>query len=467
MATGKREKKLVTNTLILSIGTFFNSIFSFLLVPIFSGWLSTEDYGTYDLFVTYISLLQPVLTLACGEACFRFLLDKDNEIDRQKVVGSSAVISFWGILAGSIIIFLLFILGENELFLPFWTLLISNILFTQCGYIARGLRKLSVYTIAQIVYMIVMATMVFCLVYLSNYGIQGILYSSVIGYIVAVVWYFFSCNLWTLLKCRRRDISVLKEIVKYSYPLIPNTVSWWIVGVSDRTIISMVLGTGANGVYAISGKMASLCTTVFSVFHMSWQESASDAVNDEDKNVYFNKIFNTVLPLSVCICVLVLSVNRYMYRWIWDEKYSSGIFHASILISASVFSFLAQYMGGILVALKKTKVNGATTMISAIINVVINLCFIKHIGLYAASISTLVSYIALLFMRIILTRKEFRIKLDTKSIIAVLLFLITFGLQYINNELVGAFSLMIAVVGSLWINRNMVIGIFNKVLKRK
>lgn len=106
-------------------------------------------------------------------------------------------------------------------------------------------------------------------------------------------------------------------------------------------------------------------------------------------------------------------------------------------------------------------------MISAIINVVINLCFIKHIGLYAASISTLVSYIALLFMRIILTRKEFRIKLDTKSIIAVLLFLITFGLQYINNELVGAFSLMIAVVGSLWINRNMVIGIFNKVLKRK
>ena len=51
-----RSGRLVKNTAILAVGTMFSSVFSFFLVPIFSAWLSSEDYGTYDVYLTYITL---------------------------------------------------------------------------------------------------------------------------------------------------------------------------------------------------------------------------------------------------------------------------------------------------------------------------------------------------------------------------------------------------------------------------
>lgn len=83
-----RSGRLVKNTAILAVGTMFSSVFPFFLVPIFSAWLSSEDYGTYDVYLTYITLLIPIVTLACGEAAFRFLLEKEIDEDRNTVLGT-------------------------------------------------------------------------------------------------------------------------------------------------------------------------------------------------------------------------------------------------------------------------------------------------------------------------------------------------------------------------------------------
>ena len=62
-----------------------------------------------------------------------------------------------------------------------------------------------------------------------------------------------------------------KEIVKYSIPMIPNELSWWIVHSSDRTIISIFLGMSANGIYTVSCKFSSIVSSIFIIFNMSWQ----------------------------------------------------------------------------------------------------------------------------------------------------------------------------------------------------
>ena len=57
-------------------------------------------------------------------------------------------------------------------------------------------------------------------------------------------------------------VTVLKEIIKYSVPLIPNMISWWIVSASDRTIISTVLGVAQNGIYSAANKFSGVFTTL-------------------------------------------------------------------------------------------------------------------------------------------------------------------------------------------------------------
>ena len=67
---------------------------------------------------------------------------------------------------------------------------------------------------------------------------------------------------------------------KYSIPLIPNQLSWWIVSTSDRLIISYLLSVAQNGVYAVANKFSSMCITVFNIFNLTWTESASMHIKD-------------------------------------------------------------------------------------------------------------------------------------------------------------------------------------------
>ncbi len=466
-----RGKKLLKNTSILALGTIFSSFFSFLIVPIFSRWLSADDYGTYDLFLTYTSLLMPFLTLACGEACFRFLLEVYTKNEAKIIISNSLFIVFCGLIIGCIGVVILFYCNRYEQLIPFLCLLVSNVFFQQASFIARGFRKPSVYTIANIVYLISLFISVTYLVYCRHQGLQGVLYGNSIAHLIGIIYVCIALRLWEYIAFLKFDFSKIKEILSYSMPLIPNTISWWVVNVSDRTIISIALGAASNGVYAIACKIPSLCSTMFGVFHLSWQESAVETLNDADRNAYYNSIFNKIATFCISLAMCVLAVNRYMYDWIWDSKYAAGEFQVCILITSVIFSFLAQFIGGIMVAEKRTKANGATTVSAAIINIALNLLLIRKIGLYSASVSTLMAYVALFTIRLFVIKNTFIVKLSIQTIISIFTYLIVVCLQFISSPVIGIGTLVFAIIASICINISLILNIvnifLNKVKRRK
>ena len=82
-STAKQGKELAKNTVIISIGKICTQAVGFLLLPLYTGILSTGDYGAVDLIITYTSLLIPIFTMQLEQAVFRFVIDvrgNDNEI---------------------------------------------------------------------------------------------------------------------------------------------------------------------------------------------------------------------------------------------------------------------------------------------------------------------------------------------------------------------------------------------------
>lgn len=462
----KREEKLVKNTAILTIGTVFSSVFSFVLVPIFSRWLSTSDYGTYDVYLTYITLLIPMVTLACGEAAFRFLLDCKTDDERRRVMTSTWFIALIGTILGIIVVIVGFIFGDFEQLVPFIVLFISFMLYNQGNYIARGLRRLRTYTIANILYLIFMALFVTCFVYIGHGGLSGILYGNALGHFVGFCYMAVSCKIWKYITYKKLDLKEVKKVIAYSTPLMPNSISWWIVNVSDRAIINIVLGASFNGIYAIAYKLPSLCSTVFSVFHMSWLESAVESVNDDDRNEYTNGVYNAIVPFCFSVATGVLATNKYFYDWIWDAKYYDGINYVWILLLGMCFSFVAQFLGGLLIAEKKTKANGFTTVVAALINIIVNISLIKFVGLYAAAISTCVSYAILFIVRAILLSKTYKLKLHMISYYAMVIFLLVVLLQYMNNDLVNVICLIVAIVSFIFVNNKLIVSILKKMIRK-
>ena len=84
-----REGSLVKNTLVLSIGTVFPKLASFVVLPILTGCLTKSEYGTYDLITVLCSLFLPAVTLQIQTAAFRFLIEKkDDSVSKKKIISN-------------------------------------------------------------------------------------------------------------------------------------------------------------------------------------------------------------------------------------------------------------------------------------------------------------------------------------------------------------------------------------------
>ncbi len=461
-----RSSSLIKNTMILGIGTMFTKMFAFIMLPFFSRWLSAEDYGTFELFCTYITLMFPVLTFSCGEAVFRFLLEKETIDERKPIVTGGYFVLISGLAMAVMLSIVLYVLNHSTLVLPFMVMLIAESLYNFNSFISRGLKKISNYTFANILFSISMSVSVVIFVYVFDFKLYGIMYGYAIGYATSAAYMMLRGRIISYINPNSIMKQNIKEMLKYSIPLIPNSISWWIANVSDRTIIRIFLGATFNGVYAIANKIPALCTSLFTVFHLSWQQNASETINDSNRDIYYSTVYNKMIQVFISICICVLSLNFVFFEYILDFKYLTAYNHVAILLLAVAFSFIAQFFGGIFIGLKMSKVNGSTTVIAALTNLVVHYALIKFIGLYAASVSTLVSCVVLFVIRFVKIKKQVAFNTEKKSLLFITIFAYFIGMQYVKLPLVDYLNVLLAVAIFLYTNKNFIRAFVSKALKR-
>ena len=137
-----------------------------------------------------------------------------------------------------------------------------------------------------------------------------------------------------------------------------------------------------------------------------------EAVQSPDRNHYFNRIYNQMITLLLSLCAGILSCNFLMFDYIFDVRYTSSRLYTPVLVTAVIFSMLAQLLGGIQISLKRPKANGITTVTGAAVNLLVHLLLVRFIGLYAAALSTLASNLAVFLMRKRMLRESFPLRVS-------------------------------------------------------
>lgn len=453
-----REGVLVKNTSILAFGTVCTKGIMFFMTPLYTIWLSVGDYGTFDLITTYSSLTIPFVTLAVGEALFRFMLDAKTREERSRIASTAFAIYCVGAFA----IMLIGIVAAAvwavamRLVLAVVVYGCAELLYNYAMTALRGLKHLDQYALGNIVFVLGLAVMTVVTVYLLGLGLEGILIGYAIGDIISVAVMAALSKFYLLISPSMVNLSELKGMLNYSMPMIPNAVSWWIINASDRTIISIVLGAEANAVYAIANKLSGLCTTLFSVFHLSWQQSASEALNDVDRDKYYSGVLTTTTRVIASICILVIGINQLFFDVLFSAEYSDGRYIAPILALAVLLSVQAQFIGGIYVALKWSKKNGGTTLIAAAVNAALNWALIGHLGLYAAALATLAAYAILLVVRLVDVRKAVALKLSAEAFSSMALAVAFATASYLPFRSTGAILLCLSVICFFAMNRKLI-----------
>ena len=368
-----KKKQLAKNTIIIFFGKVCTQLISFFLLPLYTGYLTTSQYGKVDLITTYVTLLVPLITLELEMSIFRWLVDsRGKEKDEEKLISNN----FYILTIGLLLFTILYIIVTTFWHLEYrWLILIDIIVCTLSGnflQVARGFGRTLDYSISCIITGVTTILSNIVLIVFLGLRTDGMIISMALANGLCSLYLFLRLKLYNKINFKLKDTKLIKEMNKYSIPLIPNGVSWWIVNVSDRSIISIVLGSAANGLYAVSNKFPTILSSLLGIFNLSWSESAALHINAPDRDEFFSSVCNTIVKLFTSLGVGMIACMPFVFPVLINIKYDEAFYYIPFLVLGSVFNVLICLYSGIYIAKKLTKQVAATSVIGAVINILVN-----------------------------------------------------------------------------------------------
>ncbi len=462
----KQEKELIKNTFIIAMGKFSTQIVSFLLVSLYTAKLTTQEYGSYDLIITIITFLTPFITLTLEESMFRFLIDAKDKKEEKSIITQTVLTILTTLLIACFIVFLaikIFSINTTNLFIPY---IIAVVLMALMNALVRGLGKIKLYSLSNFILSVITIVLNVVLILGTNLKVDGLLLSVIIANLIMVLFLAVRLNLKSYINPKLVNKKLMKEMLCYSIPLIPHSLSWTIINLSDRIVITSFLGASANGIYAISNKFPTIINTVYNYFAIAWKESAAKALHEDNSNKYYNKIYVSLKNLVYAATVVLIATIPFIFSILINSSYNEAYVYIPILVFSVYFSNMASFYGGIFSAYKKTKIIGTTTLVSAIINLAVNIIFINLLGVYAAAISTLISSIFLYIYRKNKIKTLVKLKRPKDLNFTILITLVVFLAYYSENTLFKIISLLFSIIYALMMNKETVRMISRKFIKR-
>lgn len=467
-----KNKQLLKNTLILAIGMVLPKIFTVLTIPIYSSYLNVEEFGGVDYISTIIlGLVVPVITLQLENGVFRYLIDADTIGKKKKYISSSFFIVFPLALISSIIMFFIPVSGLEatnlRVILAIYVAVETLILYFR--NLVRGLGNNRQYALNSVIAVVVNFIMLVITMMILKAGVFGYLLSLLIPDVVALIYIFLKERIYQYISIKDVDSVYYHRLLRYSLPLIPNAISWFIINFSDKVIIVTMLGTAAQGIYATAYKIPNMFNMFYQAFSLAWTESAARNADQKGIAIYYSKMFSKLFRVLSGGLGLLLAFSQIAFNiLVRGEGYFEAIQYMPILIISTYLSCFAAFYGSIYVGAKASSKAGTTSFASAIVNLIIHFVLIKSIGLYAGVISTFVSFLFLCVYRAYDINKNYyklRYNYRVMGLVSVYLVISTY-LYYQFSIMAQIINIIIALVMAWFINYDLIEILMRKILKK-
>lgn len=418
---------LVKNIGLLALSNFATKILSFFLVPLYTSVLSTEDYGTYDLFNTTILLLVPIMTLNISEAVLRFSMDRS--FDKNAIT----IISFKYFLSSTIAV-LVFLMINNffglskaidEYAIFFLLMYITQALNGIVTYYARGTGHIAELSISSVVSsaVIIFSNIMFLLV--LNMGLYGYFIANIVGPLIQSIYLTLKLGYISKVRFNKKYILEKKEMTRYSVPLVANAVVFWINSASDKYVVIWAAGLSANGIYSVASKIPSILNVFQTIFAQAWTLSVVKDYDPEDKNGFFKSTYNLYNGMMVIVCSGVILFDKFLAKILYAKDFYTAWRYVPFLTIAIVFSSMSGYIGGFFSAVKDSRVFAQSTLVGAVINLVLNIIFTPIVGPIGAAVATTISFAIIWLIRLFTSRKYINLRINLpRDILAYLILMI-------------------------------------------
>lgn len=436
----KKFKSLFSDTLIFAVGNILTKLILFVLMPIYTSAMTTSEYGTGELIYNTVELTLPIVTLCLYEAVFRFSIDIES--DHKKLLSNalSTILKIFIVVA--VIAAVFFAITRYAYTLCFVLILFSWSIRQLFAHFARGIGRGKVFAASGVIQALTLCISNIILLVGFHLGVYGYLVSIIIANIISIIYLMIILKLPKYISFKEKDKHLLRAMLVFALPMIPNTLSWWFVNISARYIIIGFCGASIAGLFTAASKLPSIVHLMSTIFQQAWQFSSSKEINKKDGNSFFSNVFKIYSSfILICTSVLVVASPLISKIILQGEFYSAWQYVPLLLLSACLNCY-SVYFGSFYTAAKKNKMIMISTIIGAVLN--ISICFISvpFIGVFGALIASAVSYFVIVVIRIIDTRKYAKISIDWG------ITLITFVLLTVQSVLITIFPNTFGIIAS-------------------
>ncbi|MCB0456604.1 MAG: oligosaccharide flippase family protein [Flavobacteriaceae bacterium] len=441
-------KGILKNTLIYAIGNFGSKLLVFLLLPLYSFYLTKDEFGIYDLIIVTINLLVPIITLQAPESVYRWLIEaKDNVHQQGKIIFNGLIIVTLVALGFFAIFYVATFFFNFQYTWYFALLLLFSCYVPFFQKVLRGLGKTKEFAVSGLIYTSLFLVFTLFFVFYLDLGIASLLLAAIIASFLVILYLLKNINVGKVFARNNFEYPLVQEMVKYSAPLVPNSISWWLINASDKYLILLLLNVESNGIYAVSTRFPAIVTLVNSIFLLAWQDHSINAEDDKKSVQFISRLFNVYVTFELSLVIFLISISYFLIKFFIDPAYIESWKYIPLLFLGVAFQAFSAYFGVLFQKAKQTKGIFVSSFIGGIVNFSISLLLLDKIGLYAPAIGTFISFLLVYLYRRKLSSKFYTV--ETNNLKFILLTLIAIGFIALGSFNIFWLNLLLIVIASV------------------
>ena len=423
-------KNLISNTFLFGVSTFGARFLTFLLTPFYTRVLSSTEYGITDLLIQTGNLLIPIASAGIANGVIRYGLERSTNKASVFTVGLLTT------LAGFALLLLTYPVLDSIPFLSgyvrlvFLYVLAANI-HSVCSQFARSVGHIRLFALDGVLRTALAILFNILLLAVFPMGVAGYVLANVLADTIATVFVFLRAKQWEFFRLSSLSRRDALRMLRYSAPLVPSTLCSWIINISDRYLIAIMIGNAATGVYAVANKVPNILLTVANTFTSAWQISALAEQPKREKERFFSNVYAVYSAIAFVTASGVIFTAQLSTRLLAAPEYYGAWRYVPVLTLATTFACLGSFLSSVYMVEQRSTATLVTTMLGAACNLAGNFFLIQLWGSMGAAVSTLFSYALIFSVRVIHTRTMLRIRWSIPKAFFSVLFL---GVQCIVME---------------------------------
>lgn len=408
----------IKSSTIYLVGNILTKVIPFLLLPLYTNYISPVSMGYYDVSNSYMNIIVPIVSLSIWAAILRYCFDFEKTEDKYMVITnamavfvvSSAVYSIATFLIGRVYsiqyLFLIYLMG------------LAMILQNCYSNMARALGYNAVFAMSGVVGSFVNCGSNIMMILFLGMREESLFIALTLGLLTQVFIMEMKVQFLKHVEFKRIDPAFVKKMIRFTAPLALNSACFWFLSSYDKIGISQVLGLESSGIYAIAAKYTYVIGLLSDCFRMAMQELLfSLGKGGEEKKHFYTVSSNYCLKFLTYGLLLLISFVYFTFPVLIGKNYSAAFSLIPLYLVATVGNVYCNFLGDIFATEKKTSAVFYSTIVAAVVNVSLFHLLVGTFQIQAANIALSAGFLVDIIVRLCILKKWYPICLDYKMLI--------------------------------------------------